>query len=378
MTSPSANLNVPRFSARVAMPTFRLPPPLLLTAVLAGCGSIPEAPPSIASAPAPVVSTLPAPPLAPAPAGALAEIVYVADQALARTPTPRSAITTQGLMFTDQAYVESKEAKRDWLRMLALALAARHTGQSRYALAFNDYLDAWLAVYQPSNDPISETDFFYVVLAADLLRDQLGPERQRQAGRLFRRMANGYLDAGRYPPGTARSNWQSHRIKLASLMAFVLRDEDLLRRCRQAFRQQIEHNLRPDGRVADFESRDALHYVTYSLEPLLIAALMAREHGQDWFAYESPSGSSLSRSLHWLADYAAGRKTHEEFRRTVVEFDRRRAAAGLPGFSGLWNPTNAARCYQLAARLDPQWSQLADRLGPPQAWLELRFPAANP
>lgn len=316
-------------------------------------------------------------PLLPAilPASPLAEIVAIADDSLRRPPQPRMAITTQGLMFTDQAYVESREAKRDWSRMLALALAARDTGQSRYQLGLGEYLDAWLAVFQPGNDAISESPFDAVVLAVELRREQLSLAQQQQLGRLFRRMANGYLDASRYPPGTAVNNWQSHRIKLASLMAFVLRDEALLKRCRAAFRKQIAENLRPDGSVLDFEARDALRYVTYSLEPLLLTALVAREHGQDWFAYESPGGSSLNRSLRWLAEYASGRKTHEEFRNTVVEFDRRRARAGLPGYSGRWNPADASRCYQLAARLNPEWSQLADRLGRAPAWLELRFPA---
>lgn len=316
---------------------------------------------------------LPVPALPPQ-AGPRAEILAVADEALRRAPQPRQAITTQGLMFTDRAYVESSEAKRDWYRMLALALAARETGQGQYHRAYSEYLDAWLAVFRPGNDPISESDFHFFVLAADLQRARLRHEQLLGLARLFRSMVKGYLDPATYPVGTVNNNWQSHRIKLASLMAFALGDEELLRRCRGAFRKQIAENLRPDGVVLDFQQRDALRYATYSLEPLLLAALVAQEHGQDWFAYESPSGSTLNRSLRWLAEYASGRLTHEEFRNTTVEFDRRRAAAGLAGFSGLWQPTSAAPCYQLAARLNPEWRQFANRLDPGPAWIALRFP----
>ena len=360
---------------------------LLLLA--AACAATPENPPSAPAsgdaAAAPPLSAaasnpsrpdaLPSPPLPAAEARAREEILAVADEALRRAPQPRQAITTQGLMFTDRAYVESTEAKRDWYAMLALALAARETQQGRYSRAYSEYLDAWLAVFRPGNDPISESDFHFFVLAAEMQRGQLSAEQLQGLGRLFRGMVKGYLDPATYPVGTVNNNWQSHRIKLASLMAFSLGDEELLKRCRGAFRKQIAENLRADGVVSDFVQRDALRYATYSLEPLLLAALVAQEHGQDWFAYESPSGSSLNRSLRWLAEYASGRKTHEEFRNTTVEFDRRRAAAGVPGFTGLWQPTSAAPCYQLAARLNPEWRQFADLLDPGPAWIAVRFPS---
>lgn len=323
-----------------------------------------------------VAPTLAPEPRAPLPAAtAIEELRWFADQSLLRAPQPRQAITTQGLMFTDQAYVESQEAKLDWYRMLALALAAEHSGQSRYRLVFSDYLDAWLKLFQPSNDPISETDFQYLIFAVDRARGWLRPDQTQAVDRMFRQMAEGFLDRNRHRPGTSDNNWQSHRVKLACLLSFSLRDEALLKRCRGAFRRQIADNLRPDGRVRDFEQRDALRYVTYSLEPLLVVVLVARQHGQDWFPYQSPEGGSLNQSLRWLAEYAEGRRQHQEFVRTTVEFDRQRAAAGLAGFSGVWNPENAIRCYQLAARLNPEWQALAARLGPAPAWIEALFPA---
>ncbi len=73
--------------------------------------------------------------------------------------------------------------------------------------------------------------------------------------------------------------------------------------------RQIAFNLCADGSTFDFEVRDALHYVTYDLEPLAIAALAAREHGEDWVT------PRLTAAVDWLLPYARGEKTH------VVHFE---------------------------------------------------------
>jgi hypothetical protein len=80
--------------------------------------------------------------------------------------------------------------------------------------------------------------------------------------------------------------------------------------------------------VFDFHERDAIHYVTYDLDPLMMAALSAQAHGQDWFAWKSPAGANLPGALDWLAPYAKGEKVHIEFANSKIQFDRDRAAAG--------------------------------------------------
>ena len=62
--------------------------------------------------------------------------------------------------------------------------------------------------------------------------------------------------------------------------------------------------------------------------------------------------------------------------RSKVPFDRQRAAAGVAGFDGLWEPIGALNSYQMAARLEPGWLPLAVWLGDTPAWLELAYPDA--
>jgi hypothetical protein len=118
--------------------------------------------------------------------------------------------------------------------------------------------------------------------------------------------------------------------------------------------------------------RDALHYVVYSLEPLLEAALFARDEGRALYAIEGPQGRSLAGTLGWLEPYARGEKTHDEFVRSQVRFDAERAAAGVPGFAGPFEPKKAQWTYWLAAELDSRWRPASTLLGTP--WITRRAP----
>ena len=290
----------------------------------------------------------------------------------ARLPQARAQVLIEGRLGDDPALREGLHVSRDWFDMLCLALAARATGEPGYAERLRLYLEAWVAVYEPSYNPVSETDFHYLALAYALGRAQgaFPPALQARSEALFRRMALAYLDEQRDPrPSTRRNNWQSHRVKLATALAYALRDPELMARSRQLYRNQIERSITPAGQVYDFEERDALHYVVYSLEGLLTAALIARLQGEDWYWYETAGGAGLNQALLWLSEYASGAKTHTEFQHTTVEFDRQRARRGVPGFSGLWQPRSAASCYQLAAGLAPHWLPLARRLGPMPGWV---------
>lgn len=183
------------------------------------------------------------------------------------------------------------------------------------------------------------------------------------------------------PPLT--NNWQSHRLKLATLGAFQSGEADLIARAHVLSDKHIAANLRPDGATVDFLQRDALHYVTYSLDSQLMAVLAARAHGQDWYAYEK-DGRSLPRTIAWLSAFASGRQEHIEFVHSFVPFDRQRAAWGLETFQNKpWNPATAKRLYKMIALLDPKWAALSDQIqrlpthqskedpGRPEEWLDI-------
>ena len=368
-------------------PTLRQQGQILITALtascllwLVSCSSLPSQPetapqPPSTQLPIPLGSAAAARPIRQFSAAETATITW-ADRALNQEPQATQRVSTAGRLPSDPVAQASQAARMDWYTMLALAQAAAITGDLRYGNALESYFSAWVTVYQPQAQPIDETHFHQIVLAYQTGGQYLSVPTRAKTMQLFRGMANVLFDSRRIQPGTDKNNWQSHRVKLGTALAFVLQDPALIEGSRTGFRRQIARNIDAEGMVLDFRERDALHYVTYSLEPLLTAALIARQHGEDWYGYKAANGASLGAALQWLAPYADGEKIHLEFQNTRIEFDRQRARAGVTGFSGVWDPAKAATCYQLAARLDARWIARAVRLGTAYPWLELAYPSA--
>src|SRR3569623_40872 len=294
-------------------------------------------------------------------------IIARARTALKRPPGAIPQLHTEGTLPGKGIREISLVAKRDQPIVLDLAMAWRLTGDRAFLDQAALYLDAWARIYRLSFNPIDETGFDTMLMAADLSEADLPADVRQRVDGLWRAMATGYLDAMDAKPTHGITNWQSHRVKLATMAAFQTGDRALIDRARAAYRAQVAANLHADGSTFDFEERDALHYVTYDLEPLLMAALAAKMHGEDWYGWVAPSGASLPRSVAWLAEFACGRRTHVEFANSRVQFDRDRAQAGQGEYAPhLWTPDSALLTYQLAARFDPSYADLARSLAGPR------------
>src|ERR1044072_9519350 len=150
------------------------------------------------------------------------------------------------------------------------------------------------------------------------------------------------------------------------MAAFTLDTRKMINAAQRLLVEHIGDNIAPDGSTVDFGERDALHYVTYDLQPLVTAALSARRHNRNWLPEKGLNGASLQAALNWLTPYADGIKTHEEFVRSSVPFDAKRREAGLPGYSGQWDPKSSDELFHLAARLSGRYAQVGQRLAPTQ------------
>jgi len=301
--------------------------------------------------------------------------IQAADRQLDHAPRAMRSIHTEHTLPHQGIRDASIEAERDFPAARQLALASALSGDSRYATAASRIIGAWLDVYQPDFNPIDETNMDALLEAYDFLPDDAKAPISVAFGNFVRNLARGYLD--RMPGvhgGTATNNWQSHRVKLATLSAYESGEAALIERARQAFVKQLNDNLLPNGEVLDFEQRDAIHYVVYDLEPLITAALAAKMHGEDWYALATRSGASLQKSLDWLAPFADGSKVHQEFLHSSVRFDYERRDAGVAGFSGEFDPKNARNVFALAARLDTRYAALAQKLRAGPTWLDVVWP----
>ncbi|GGD86916.1 alginate lyase family protein [Caballeronia grimmiae] len=294
-------------------------------------------------------------------------------------PKPRATLHTEGTLPHEGIHDESVEAAGDLGLMRDAALAWRATGNERYLRLVDRFLFAWTTTYQPSFNPIDETNFESLILAYDLTASALPVKTRNAANAFIAKMVTGYItDIDKQPrplTGTYRNNWQSHRVKLVAMGAFTIDDRKMINEAQRLFVEHIGDNIAPDGSTVDFSERDALHYVTYDLQPLVTAALAARRHNRNWLPERAATGATLADALNWLTPYAIGTRTHEEFVRSTVPFDAKRREAGLPGSSGQWDPKNAAELFHLAARLDGRYAPVALRLAPtPPAWLAVCLP----
>lgn len=318
---------------------------------------------------------------------------------LNRSPNAVTVLQIAGRLPHDPAYDQSVQAALDLPAMTDLALAYRLTGDRKYLDAAIRFIKAWASTYRTGLDPIDDQDFYYFFVANDLVNSDLPPDVKALTKNFSEQLAQAYLTEVEKapPPGspeadpnnpiykgphkpdpTRINNFQSHRLKLGTLAAFTAGDSGLIERAHGAYERQLTINIRPDGSVIDFLDRDALHYVVYDLEPLLLVTLAAHSHGQDWYGHKSMTGSSLDTAVNWLVPYAEGEKTHEEFANSHVPFDQARAKAGVKGFSGAWDPKGSVTVFAYASVMNSRYRKiLADieaRTGAkPPHFMELAF-----
>jgi hypothetical protein len=293
-----------------------------------------------------------------------ATLVSGAQANLARTPHPRAVVHTQGLLPHEQDRDASLVAREDWHDALLQALAWTVSANVAHAAKAVAYLEAWLPLYTSSANPVDEAEFVDLLFGFDLVQARLSAATIDTARALGRRMAQGYPGERRVgDPSTGLNNWQSHRVKLATAGAFLAGDAELIAAAREAFFAHVARNIDSNGVTYDFGQRDAMHYVVFDLEPLIVAASIAAAHGEDWYGAPQLQGR-LAAALRWLGPYAAGKLPHQEFVHSTVRFDARRAAAHVEGYAGPWRRDEASNLYWMAARLDPRFAALAVTLEP--------------
>ncbi len=295
------------------------------------------------------------------------QAIAMANSAMSLIPHARRHLHMQGLLPHKGIRDESETAARDFPAARNLAVGYCVTGNPDYRDHALRILNAWLSMYRPSYNPIDERVFIPLYLAADILRASF-PEDTEAAWQAFNTdMAQNYL--AQADSAASADNWQSERVRLATLAAFSTGDWGLIDHAQSAYTQQLSNNIRSNGTVADYTRHDALRAVVEDLDPLVMAALAAHNHGVNWYGIAASTGANLGMAIGWLAPYASGARSHQEYVNSEDSFDYARHNAGEPGFSGTWNPGSSAELFLMASALDRQWAQIATVLSPhPTLW----------
>lgn len=299
-----------------------------------------------------------------------AEVIWTkmlkgADEALMATPNPADTILTEGILQGHPRKTKTWKSLEDMDKVYNLSLAYVVNGDKRYLKKALSFVVAWAKINQPIGNPINDTNLDQMIFAYDLIKSESPKVENRLVIKWLRQVALAEKESYNKVLGgrskTHFNNWNSHRIKVVAQIAWTIDDDSLKTWVKAAYERQIGKNLLPDGSSHDFHERDALHYHVYDVDPLLVTAtILDRDHADvthiDPYGYQSPSGSSLKKSIDWLVPFFTGEKTHAEWVNSKSAFDRKRAANGEKGYLAgtLFKPAEARTSIALAAYFEPQ------------------------
>jgi hypothetical protein len=279
-----------------------------------------------------------------------------AEGDLAEDPHPIEQIQTAGKLQGSAEKTATQEALKDMGRIKDLELAYALTGRADYLAKAAAFVTAWAAACRPPENPIDATNLGPLLEAYDLVRPRMREEARKKVDDWVRSLA-GTLTASDDPAkGTHWNNWQSHRLKILALSAFLLGDQEMEYSVLRSFRALSDKNLHHDGTTLDFKERDALHYHVYDLEPLLrLAMLFDRAWGLDLYRETNAQGGSLQGCVQFLFPFLTGIQTHREYVHTTVQFDLARARNHEKGhgIGEPFDPKAALKCVELAQFFEP-------------------------
>ncbi|WP_448702639.1 alginate lyase family protein [Mucilaginibacter sp. AW1-3] len=289
-----------------------------------------------------------------------------ADAAMGEAPNPIVKILSEGHLEGDPDKVASLKAVRDADKIYALALVYRVGGDKKYLGKAQEYLLAWAKTNQSTGDPIDETKLEALFTGYDMLRDQVEPDARKSIDKWLDSIADGELNSDHAKPGkgTAINNWNSHRIKIITLIAYTIHTKKYDKDIPKELMAQLGVDLFPDGTSHDYIERDAFHYHIYTLEPLLSAiTTIYRATGKNYFNEESYTKSSIKRSVDFMIPYVTGQLTHAEFANSKSKFDRARAQNGEKGYQVKnFNPKTAVYVLSQACYFDKSYLPVVKQL----------------
>jgi len=281
-----------------------------------------------------------------------------AKQALSETPNPIEEIESEGLLAGNPAKTASLKAVEDADKVYALGLAFSYYADKTYLNKAIEYLTAWATTNKPSGDPIDETKLEAMITGYDLIRNNVPAENKATVDGWLNSVADAEANSAtaKGNRGTAINNWNSHRIKIITLINYTIQAGKYDAFIISELEKQLAANLNPNGTTWDFMQRDAFHYQTYDLEPLLTTCIVLyRATGKNYFIYQTPTGASIKQSVDFMVPYMTGEKTHAEFVNSKVPFDAARAKNNEKGFAPgtLFNPQSGIYTLSLASYFDP-------------------------
>lgn len=283
-----------------------------------------------------------------------------ADRWLNDDPSPLKVIHYRGVLSNDPLRRESVARLNDMRKIDDLGQAWVITKDARYALQAHRFIMAWVRTYQPNGDPINENKLEPLLANHVLLKEFASDAERAEVRAWVDDLAHRQQDSARVSASSRENNWHPKRLKLIAWAGIITGDQKWTDYALAETRGYIGRALRADGSSYDLEQRDSLGYHMGGVKPLIRLASILIDQDPDLYFREAPSGASVAASVEFMMPYALGEKTHREFINSKVDFDRRRAEAGLaeyqPGTP--FNPLHSIRLFDAAMAFEPRYGEL--------------------
>jgi hypothetical protein len=279
--------------------------------------------------------------------------IYEANGYLHDTPSPLVQIYMEGVLGSDDRKKQTIESLEDTKKVYGLAYAYKITHDKKYLEKAVEFASAWAQTYVPTGNSIDESHLQPLFDGYSWIKDDISNADKKKIDQWLLSIA-ALEKKVIYHDDRDVNNWNSHRINIIGQIGYLTDTPEYIEYAILGFKQQINQNLNKDGSSFDFLTRDALHYHSYNLWPLLNLAKAAKLNGdaQNLYEHVAKSGSSLKKSVHFLYPYAMGEKIHPEFVNSKVDWDKNLISYSPDGSVSAWNPRSDLYLFELAYFFD--------------------------
>ncbi|MFQ3671430.1 MAG: alginate lyase family protein [Verrucomicrobiia bacterium] len=286
-------------------------------------------------------------------------VIAAGRRALGATPKPLKRINYEGLLNTNPSRIETVKSLRTMNDVADAFRAWQLTGGDEFAEFTRRSILAWAQTYVPTGNDVNENKLTPLVVAFTGLRESFEAGDREEVERWLGRMAD--LHAAETAKVTRFTNRYTKRLRFLALLGLALDRRDLLDAAGKGVRVFVRNSLRPDGTSFDLEERDTLTYHCSALEAALDTIQLTASNPETVYAWGSPAGGSVKKSVEYVVPYAMGEKERREWENTRIALDRRRAEAGIATYQPgkLFDPEYALPMLRKAARIDRSLEKVA-------------------
>lgn len=262
-----------------------------------------------------------------------------------RKPNPLPYLHTEGVLPNSNDYQKFVISRYDFKIAHNAALAWKLNIYPNEALEQSkDFINSWVNVYKPSFNSIDESSFVLLLDSYGMVRNEFEISDREKIDKYLIKWAKGYVDIlNRLPNNDSwYTNGNSYRVELITLISFIENNDFLINESKYHFKEQINKNIDSKGITLDYKDRDAIHYVLYDLQPLIVSAYIFNKNSSKIDAYNK---ANLDNAIKWVDPYALGKIKHLEFANSKIRFDKVRADYGMQDYSKHYFDSKKANNY---------------------------------